>query len=160
MQTQTFTLNASFDGLTLHILVAEPQGEAKGVVQILHGMCEYKERYLPLMQHFTENGFIVVCHDQRGHGDSVKDKKDLGYFYEKKAQGIIQDAVDVTKWIRTRYPRLPITLFGHSMGSFIAREYARRYGKDERIKAVIFCGTSGKNPASANRCGIVYISSC
>ena len=35
------------------------------------------------------------------------------------------------------------------MGSFIAREYIRRYGKDERIKAAVFCGSSGKNPAAA-----------
>ncbi len=146
MQTQTFMLASSFDGLTLHLLVAEPQGEAKGVVQILHGMCEYKERYLPLMEHFTTNGFTVVCHDQRGHGDSVKDKKDLGYFYEKKAQGIIQDAVDVTKWIRTRYPRLPITLFGHSMGSMVARCYLQRH--DTLIDKAIICGSPVNNPLS------------
>ena len=34
------------------------------------------------------------------------------------------------------------------MGSFVAREYALRYGKDSRIKGVIICGTSGKNPAA------------
>ena len=146
MQTQTFTLNASFDNLTLHLLVAEPQGEAKGVVQILHGMCEYKERYLPLMQHFTANGFAVVCHDQRGHGDSVKEENDLGYFYEKKAQGIVEDAADVTKWIRTRYPHLPITLFGHSMGSMVARCYLQRH--DTLIDKAIICGSPANNPLS------------
>ncbi len=146
MQTQTFTLNASFDGLTLHILTAEPQGKAKGVVQILHGMCEYKERYLPLMQYFADNGFAVVCYDQRGHGDSVKDSKDLGYFYETKAQGIVQDAVDVTQWIRTRYPHLPLTLFGHSMGSMVARCYLQRH--DTLVDKAIICGSPVNNPLS------------
>ena len=152
MHTQNFTLDASFDGLTLHLLVAEPQGQAKGVVQILHGMCEYKERYLPLIQHFTDNGFIVVCHDQRGHGDSVKDDKDRGYFYEKKAQAIVDDAVDVTQWIRTRYPHLPITLFGHSMGSMVARCYLQRH--DTLINKVIISGSPVYNPLAPVAIGL------
>ena len=44
---------------------------------------------------------------------------------------------------------VPVIYYGHSMGSFIAREYIRRYGTDPRLKGAIICGTSGANPAAA-----------
>lgn len=144
MITKTFSLQSDFDGLTLQGIVIEPQGEVKGVVQILHGMCEYKERYQTLMEYFAANGFVAVCHDQRGHGDSVKNKEDLGYFYEKKGGAIVDDAALVTTWIRQTYENLPITLFGHSMGSMVARCYLQNY--DTLINGAIICGSPTKNP--------------
>ena len=38
-----------FDGLRLSLLWTKPEGEVIGVLQISHGMCENKERYLPFM---------------------------------------------------------------------------------------------------------------
>lgn len=139
-----FTIRSEFDDLELHVAVYEPNGSPRGVLQILHGMCEYKERYDDFMRFFCENGYIVACHDQRGHGDSVKDKADLGYFYERSANAIVLDAVQVTRELKTRYPALPITLFGHSMGSMVARCYLCEH--DEIIDKAIICGSPSQNP--------------
>lgn len=144
MQTKNYTLTSDFDGLTLHVLVVEPNGERKGIFQILHGMCEYKERYLPLMEFFAANGYVAVCHDQRGHGDSVLDEKDRGYFYEYSGNAIVDDAAQVTRFIKTEYPNLPVTLFGHSMGSMVARCYLQKY--DRQVEKAIICGSPSKNP--------------
>ncbi len=144
MHTETFTLISNADGLTLHGLLVAPDDGAKGVIQILHGMCEYKERYQEFMEFFASHGFVVVCHDQRGHGDSVRQESDLGYFYDTKAQAIVQDAAQVTGWIKERYPDLPITLFGHSMGSMVARCYLQEY--DTLVDKAIICGSPAKNP--------------
>ena len=37
------TLPASADGLALAMLVSVPEGTPRGVVQLVHGMCEHKE---------------------------------------------------------------------------------------------------------------------
>ncbi len=152
MKQETFTLVSNADGLTLHALLVAPDKNAKGVIQILHGMCEYKERYQDFMDFFASHGFIVVCHDQRGHGDSVREECDLGYFYDAKAQAIVQDAAQVTEWIKNRYPDLPITLFGHSMGSMVARCYLQEY--DMLVDKAIICGSPAKNPMTAIAIGL------
>ena len=144
MEIKNFVVQSNFDDLSLHVLVYEPSGEKKGVIQILHGMCEYKERYDAFMEYFCKEGYVVVCHDQRGHGDSVKDKKDLGYFYDNTTNGIVEDAVQITEWIKKEYPNLTITLFGHSMGSMVARCYLQKH--DTLIDKAIICGSPSKNP--------------
>ncbi|MBQ3221826.1 MAG: alpha/beta hydrolase [Clostridia bacterium] len=144
MQKNIFTVESEFDKLPLEVAVYEPSGTPKGVLQILHGMCEYKERYDDFMRFFCERGYIVVCHDQRGHGESVKDKKDYGYFYERTARAIVLDAVQITREIKTRYQGLPVTLFGHSMGSMVARCYLCEH--DLLIDKAIVCGSPSKNP--------------
>lgn len=144
MQKNIFTVESEFDKLPLEVAVYEPSGTPKGVLQILHGMCEYKERYDDFMRFFCERGYIVVCHDQRGHGESVKDKKDYGYFYERTARAIVLDAVQITREIKTRYEGLPVTLFGHSMGSMVARCYLCEH--DLLIDKAIVCGSPSKNP--------------
>ena len=54
MKEQKFTMKSDFDGLTLHGMVFIPDGEAKGVVQLVHGMCEFKERYVEFMEFLYE----------------------------------------------------------------------------------------------------------
>lgn len=127
-----------------------PSDKPKAIFQIAHGMAEHGERYEDFAAHLCENGFAVLVDDHVGHGKSVKNDGDLGYFGEENGwDAFVEDERALTELIKKDYPDIPIIFFGHSMGSFIAREYARRYGKDDRIKAVIFCGSSGKNPAAA-----------
>lgn len=144
MEIKNFVIESAFDKLPLHVTVYEPSGEKKGILQILHGMCEYKERYASFMEYFCKNGYIVVCHDQRGHGDSVKSPKDLGYFYEYSGKGIVEDAAQITTYMKAEYPNLPVTLFGHSMGSMVARCYLRKH--DTLIDKAVVCGSPSKNP--------------
>lgn len=144
MQQEKFTLVSNADGLILHGLLVAPDNDIQGVIQILHGMCEFKERYQEFMEFFCAHGFAVVCHDQRGHGDSLREECDLGYFYDTKAKAIVDDAAQVTEWIKQRYPDLPITLFGHSMGSMVARCYLQKY--DTLVDKAIICGSPAKNP--------------
>ena len=81
----------------------EPNSEIKGVVQISHGMSEHKERYYDFMEYLKNQGYIVVINDHRGHGSSVKNKEDLGYFYTEDINYIINDLYDVTKYIKNKY---------------------------------------------------------
>lgn len=127
-----------------------PANGAKAIFQIAHGMAEHSERYEEFAAYLCSKGFAVLVDDHVGHGKSVNSDDDLGYFGETEGwDSFVEDERSLTELIKTELPGLPIVFFGHSMGSFIAREYIRRYGNDERIKAAIFCGTSGKNPASS-----------
>lgn len=126
-----------------------PEGEPKAIMQIAHGMAEHGERYEAFAKYLCEKGFAVLVDDHVGHGKSVKSDDDLGYFGENGGwDAFVEDERALTEKVKKEYPDTPIVFFGHSMGSFIAREYIRRYGKDERIRAAVICGTSGKNPAS------------
>lgn len=126
-----------------------PAEGVKAVFQIVHGMAEHGERYEDFAHFMCERGFAVLVDDHIGHGKSVKDDSALGWFGEKDGwNAFVEDERALTELITSEYPDIPLIFFGHSMGSFIAREYIRRYGKDERIKGAIICGTSGKNPAA------------
>lgn len=127
-----------------------PSDGIKAVFQIVHGMAEHGERYEDFAKYLCQNGFAVLVDDHIGHGKSVKSDDDLGYFGENMGwDAFVEDEKSLTEMIKEEFPDAPIVFFGHSMGSFIAREYIRRYGNDPQIKAAIFCGTSGKNPASS-----------
>lgn len=121
----------------------------KAVFQITHGMAEHGGRYEEFAGYLCSKGFAVFVQDHVGHGKSVTDDDNLGYFGEKDGwNNLVEDCRLVTEVIKKEYPGLPIIFYGHSMGSFIGREYIRRYGSDEAIKGAIICGTSGKNPAA------------
>lgn len=138
---KSFKINT--DDLTLYGAIFEPKGKAKGVVQILHGMCEHKERYYDFMKYLASNGYVAVIHDHRGHGNSINEKYVLGYFGENK-DILVEDAFLITKYIKEKYPSAKITLFGHSMGSLVARRYISKY--DDEIDKLILCGTPTYNP--------------
>ena len=127
-----------------------PSDSVKAVFQIVHGMAEHGERYEDFANFLCQKGFAVVVDDHIGHGKSVKSDNKLGYFGDDMGwDALVEDEKAITEFIKNEIPDAPIVFFGHSMGSFIAREYIRRYGTDSRIKATIFCGSSGKNPAAA-----------
>ncbi len=131
------------DGLAISIIICEPFTAPKGIVQLVHGMCEHKERYEPFMEFLAANGFASVIHDHRGHGESVRSAEDLGYFYEGGFTAMIDDIKAVTERVRMEHPDLPLILIGHSMGSMAVRSFAKRY--DDMLSGLIICGSPSRN---------------
>lgn len=141
-QTDT-TITSRYDNVPLSITIVEPQ-HPKAVIQLVHGMCEHKERYIPFINYLVDNNYAVIIHDHRGHGASVLNKtEDLGYFYDGGYQAMIADAQHVGSIIKKRYPQLPFFLFGHSMGSMVVRSYVKN--NDSNISALIVCGSPSYN---------------
>lgn len=136
-------IKSKFDGLDLNVLIMKPKGKAKGIVQISHGMAEHKERYIPFMEFLNTKGYITVINDHRGHGKSVKNSDDLGYFYDNSGNAIVEDLHQITLYMKDKYPKLPIYLLGHSMGSMVVRKYIKKYDKD--IDKLIVCGAPSYN---------------
>lgn len=149
---QKFHITSPHDGLKLSCFSIEPENP-RAVLQMTHGMQEYKERYLELAQYLADKGFLVVMHDHRGHGKSVRTKDDLGYLYAGGAEGIVTDLQAVTAYCRDRFPHLPLFLFAHSMGTLVARCALKK--DDTPYAGVILCGSPSKNPAAG--AGLVLV---
>lgn len=116
--------------------------EVKGVVQIVHGMCEYFERYTNFIEFLLNNNYIVCGHDNIGHGHSVNTKDDYGYFADKLGyKCLIKDTYKLTEIVKEKFPKYKYIILGHSMGSFIVRCYM--YDYQDNIDAVILSGTIG-----------------
>ncbi len=138
-------LISACDGLELNVTELVPDsGKPVGILQISHGMSEHSKRYVPFMEFMCRQGYVCVIHDHRGHGESLKKKEDLGYFYDVTGEYIVEDLHQVTLYIKKKYPGLPLILFGHSMGSLVARCYIKRY--DGELKKLILCGAPCGNP--------------
>ena len=135
-------INSKYDNLALEVIISDCN-KPKAIVQIVHGMCEHKERYLDFIEYLNSYGYIVIIDDHRGHGRSVLDKSDLGYFYNDGAKAIVEDVYMLSQYIKNRYPNLPLYLFGHSMGSLVVRNYIRKY--DREIDGLIVCGSPSYN---------------
>lgn len=144
MQIQDFSVRSEADGLSLRVVLMLPDGDVRGVVQLSHGMAEHKERYFDFMEFLAGNGFAAAIHDHRGHGESVASPEDLGYFHDPDGVAVVQDLHQVTLALKERFPGVPLVLFGHSMGSLVARSYAKKYDAD--IDRLVVCGAPGNNP--------------
>ncbi|MCR5387811.1 MAG: lysophospholipase [Lachnospiraceae bacterium] len=160
MKKNEYTHISKSDGLELSVLRIEPYdgAEIRGIVQLVHGMCEYKERYIPFMEFLAEHGFLTIIHDHRGHGKSIKSRDDLGYFYEGGYKALLEDIHEITLEIKSYAKELtgkdlPLTLFGHSMGSMAVRCYIRKY--DNEIDKLIVCGCPSEQ--SGAKAGLILV---
>ena len=152
MLKKEFTVVSDYDGLPLKGIVYEPENTPKGIVQLVHGMCEYKKRYEEFMSFLAENGYIAICYDQRGHGESVVEDTDIGWFGDFHGKAVVDDCVQVSKWAKTAYPNLPLILLGHSMGSMVVRCYLREH--DALIDKLVVSGSPASNPMAG---GAVFL---
>jgi alpha-beta hydrolase superfamily lysophospholipase len=149
MQATTFSLTTP-DGTELHVHRWLPDGPAKAVVQIAHGMAEHSERYEPFAQRLTDEGYAVYANDHRGHGRTALEQ-DHGYFGDREGwDAVVIDMHRVSERAREEQPGLPFFLFGHSMGSFLSRAYAARFGGE--LEGLILSGTSG-DPGTLGKVG-------
>lgn len=115
-----------------------------GLLQIIHGMCEYGDRYAELAQALVAHGFVVAVADTAGHGRTAGPGR-LGFLAEKRGdQVVVADAIQCGQLLRQRFPTLPFFLMGHSFGSMIARGYMARC--PEGLQGVVLCGTAGRSP--------------
>lgn len=143
MKTENFKFKAS-DGTSIFVNKWGLEGgvKPKGVIQIAHGMAEYSYRYSGFAQALINDGFVVYANDHRGHGKTAASLEDIGYFSDENGWNlVVEDMHILTNIIKRENQNVPVFLFGHSMGSFLARTYIQKYSED--IEGVICCGTGG-----------------
>lgn len=123
-----------------------PEGDIKGMLQVVHGMTEHIERYHDFMNEVAENGYLVFAYDHLGHGHTAVDRGELGFIaHENGWKYLVDDVNRFADEVRAEFGEgLPYYLMGHSMGSFIVRLAAEKFDKDNKL---IVMGTGGPNPA-------------
>ncbi len=110
----------SFDGNKIYCYLWDNVKAPKGVVQIIHGMAEHATRYDEFAKYLNKRGFIVFADDHRGHGKTAGANDNIGKY---KGGNVFFDTVQDEKFfaqmLKEEY-NLPLYLFGHSYGSFLA----------------------------------------
>lgn len=139
METYSLITRDGFH-LSLALFIAK---DTKAIVQIIHGSTEHKARYYAFARALQAEGYSVVLSDNRGHGTSVSETYPLGFM--ASADEIVQDQVEITHFMKERFPNHDVYLFGHSLGSLFARMYIQQH--DAEIKKLILSGAPFYNPA-------------
>jgi len=112
----------------------------RGYVHLLHGMTEHSGRYDRFCRILSKIGYFVSIHDHRGHGRSVELDGKFGYFADENGfEKVVEDVHEIIQFVRKEYRLERPIIFGHSMGSFIARRYIQLYS--DEVKAVVLSGS-------------------
>ncbi len=126
------------DGLPLAVTITKPVGrEIKGIVQIIHGILEHKNRYQDFADFLATQGYLVLTSDNRGHGESNNEQNPLGHM--PGVERMVADQVYLTNFIKAQYPDMPLYLYGHSFGSILARNYLKE--NDDLVDKLLLTGT-------------------
>ena len=127
----------SSTGADLAVWSSRPDGTPKAVVHICHGMAEHVRRYERFGQALNEAGYAVVADDHRGHGETTAPDAPAGYFGTSDGWNqVLADKAFVNETIRSRFPDVPILIFGHSLGGTIAFSYTLRWPQTVKAAAI------------------------
>ncbi len=151
-QTEQLTFPSSDGVHTIWGTLWLPDGQPpRAVVQIVHGVAEYVERYEAFARYLTRQGYAVCGEDHLGHGRTGQQGERMGYFgTEHGWDTVVADVRQLRVQMGERFPGLPYFLLGHSMGSFLARTYLCRY--PGTVDGCILSGT-GQEPRAVVRSG-------
>jgi alpha-beta hydrolase superfamily lysophospholipase len=141
----------SADGVSkIHCVKWLPEQEPVAVLQIVHGMVEYIERYTPFAEFLVSKGFVVVGHDHIGHGASVSSPEELGVMHAKHPSDImVEDIYKHYTLTKADYGDIPYFILGHSMGSYMTRKTLCVKAKEmDGLSGAIIMGTGTEAPAT------------
>lgn len=155
---ETFILKSSDEeGIFVRSWCPQNVLQLKGVVQIAHGMAEHSLRYDWFAAQLNEEGYAVYANDHRGHGETACSDEDLGHFSDENGwDSVVNDMKVLNDFIRDKHKGCPVFLFGHSMGSFLSRDFIAEYGNV--LNGAIFSGTAG-DPGILGKIGLMVAKS-
>ena len=146
MNREEFSFTSTSKQAEIQGVIWTPDSEPVAVIQLVHGMLEYFERYEDFAKILCKNNVAVVAHNHLGHGNSLI-KGCKGYFGDKQPLEHLLGDIDIVRTrCKERFPTIPYFILGHSMGSFLTRIYISQ--KPSGISGAIICGTSGANPTA------------
>ncbi|WP_404365305.1 alpha/beta fold hydrolase [Marinobacter sp.] len=120
-------------------LPAKPQS----ALLIAHGMGEHAGRYAALAEWLNQRDVAVFAIEHRGHGPHCE-RENLGHYADTDGWNrVVSDLGIAVSHVRECFPALPLTLFGHSMGSFISQAFAQRHG--DQIDNLVLSATNRIN---------------
>ena len=140
IKKQNFYFKSSNKETRVHGICWIPEDvKVRAVLQIVHGMVEYVDRYDDFARFLGAQGIVVVGDDHLGHGDSVASQEDWGYLGDNGFECIVNDVRKIQKQFKKRFPGVPYYILAHSMGSFLTRYFLIKYGRE--VDGAIIMGT-------------------
>ncbi len=106
---------------------------AKASLLLIHGLGEYSERYVHVIEALNTIAVNVYTFDLRGHGHSTGERAFVTTIDEYRE--------DVEKVYRTVPKDLPFFVLGHSMGGLIAVHFLL-FNERNDVKGVILTGSA------------------
>jgi alpha-beta hydrolase superfamily lysophospholipase len=137
MDESTLTV-ATSDDIELQTFRWAPDGAARAVVQVQHGLAEHAARYRRFGEALTAAGYLVYAPDGRGSGRTASGR--YGEWGPDGWPGWVEDLARLNARIRQDNPGLRVALFGHSMGSFASQQYVLEHSVD--VDALVLSGTT------------------
>jgi alpha-beta hydrolase superfamily lysophospholipase len=123
-----------------------PEGRPRAIVQIAHGLAEHSARYARLAAALNAVGLGAYAADLRGHGPKAAD--DLGHFADQGGWAkCVGDLKALNRLIAAEQPGVPIVFLGHSLGSFLGRQFVAAHS--EALAGAAYSGSNGKPPPIA-----------
>jgi alpha-beta hydrolase superfamily lysophospholipase len=142
MRADTFQFTAS-DGASLFVHRFLPEGPARAVVQVAHGMAEHGARYARFAEALCARGYAVYADDHRGHGQTSPSEADRGWVQREDGwERLVLDQAELIARHKQEHPGLKVVFFGHSMGSFLGQTYLLE--RSVEVAAAILSGSSGR----------------
>ena len=136
---QEFTFPSADGTHAVHAIRWVPAGEPRAVLQIVHGMCEHIARYDEFARYLAQRGVLVVGHSHLGHGLTVQTEEELGWFGEPDGNSLL--IADIHRLRENnQICGIPYFILGHSMGSFLTRQYLGVHGAG--LAGAIIMGTA------------------
>jgi len=133
----------SNDGAEIYVYKWRPEKPHRGIVHIVHGLAEHGARYQWTACTLASSGYIVYAHDHRGHGRTAGSPERCGNLAEHDGWNrAVADIALLLQAEKKENPGLPVTLLGHSMGSFMVQQMM--YQHPELLDACALSGSRGK----------------
>jgi alpha-beta hydrolase superfamily lysophospholipase len=130
--TALFTRRWTADGGT--------PSDARGAVEIAHGMGEHSARYARFATALVAEGYVVYGYDHRGHGHTAHDPSELGHFGPGGWNALVDDIIVIGEQIDKETQGIPRAVFAHSMGSFALQQALLDHSQS--MAAAVLSGTS------------------
>lgn len=118
----------------------DPEGEARGTVQIEHGLGDHAQRYSYVAERLAAAGYRVYAADHIGHGTTGHMNGDFGRLPVEAHEKVLDGFAAMTSLVTRENPDLPLIFIAHSWGSFLAQQYALRSA--DAIQGMVLTGTS------------------
>ncbi len=109
----------SLGGVRIHMREWLPQGGARAVLVICHGVNSHGGQHAWTAQRFAARGFAVYAVDLRGRGRSEGER-----FYVEDIAEYVADLRGLIGIAKARHPGLHVYLLGHSAGGVVSCTYA------------------------------------
>jgi len=117
-------------GVTLHRAAWQPDGDARAIAVVSHGLAEHGGRYRELALRLLALGAEVHVQDHRGHGRSGGSRA-----YVESFDSVVDELVELIESRRAAARGRPLWLIGHSFGGTVA--FAAALRRPELVDALV-----------------------